>query len=47
MKLKDLLAVNERIMKDVAPTGSIYAFELRAHIQRKHPDLLDEEVEIK
>jgi len=44
MKLRDVLIVNERIMKDAAPTGSIYAFELRAHMQRMHPELLDEEV---
>jgi hypothetical protein len=33
-------------MKDAAPTGSHYAFELRAHMIRKHPELLDEDVPI-
>jgi len=47
MKLRELLEVLERTMKDAAPANHIYAFSLWIFMKNKHKDLLDEEVEIK
>ena len=46
MKLKELLALLDRVMKDTTPRSSLYASTLREHFARSHKDLLDEDVEI-
>jgi hypothetical protein len=46
MKLKELLNLLDRILKDVAPKSSLYSSCLREHMAKTHKDLLDEEVSI-
>jgi len=46
MKLQELLAVLERIMRDTSPRSSYYAMALREHFYKNHKGMLDEEVKI-
>jgi len=46
MKMKELLEVIERAMKDGCPRMAYYGEVLRIHMARAHKDLLDEDVQI-
>jgi len=46
MKLKELLNLVDRVLKDVAPRSSLYSSCLREHMARAHGDILDEDVKV-